>query len=562
MKIILSRDENPLNQDLHIGPWSVDPSSLLDENDFSIQIAPDPFVSSQAIQDLGEATSGYSHALMNDLAKTLNSVNNTEYSQGFWSTIAFPWLLTFVQVAYERQLRVLSLVRKYENEVIEICLIENNIEWGFKNSDDYFENGILNQSYNSWLLSRILERNLPSKWNVVYKSIVSKPRHADSSTQNLKTKFYASMKRRMRCRNVLGINFPESIIISLILIAKEKIPNHIKVMHNRREYEEKNSIEWSFNFKETLFASMPESFRKIPKQLQHAKNDAKYYILGPILNWNDSEKMHFANEVENGSKIIFTQHGGNYGNAMSYTFPGEIEYGQYKFISWGWTKQGHYDRNIIPLPSPFLSKLLPFYSKTSTLGFTDILIVATREYQYPYRIASVPQPMQRINSLKIKNILLDNLDVNLLCKIKYCPNPSKDNIYDYEPILAAKYPQIKILSKGLHTSMRKCRVVILDHPGTTLNIVLACNIPTICIWEKEAWDMCAEAEPYFEELRKSKILFHDPIEAANHINQKYDDVPIWWNSVDVQLARKSWALKYANANKKWKMHWLRMIWNL
>lgn len=63
-----------------------------------------------------------------------------------------------------------------------------------------------------------------------------------------------------------------------------------------------------------------------------------------------------------------------------------------------------------------------------------------------------------------------------------------------------KVPWAKFCEGYLHSKMIKCKITVLDHSGTTLNIALAANVPTICFWDKDAWAMCFQAEPYFDKL--------------------------------------------------------------
>ena len=59
-----------------------------------------------------------------------------------------------------------------------------------------------------------------------------------------------------------------------------------------------------------------------------------------------------------------------------------------------------------------------------------------------------------------------------------------------------------------------------------------------------------------DELKKNKIVFEDPKEAAIHINQNWGNLYQWWNSKDTIEARNSFftnlALYEDNPFPKWK----------
>ena len=43
---------------------------------------------------------------------------------------------------------------------------------------------------------------------------------------------------------------------------------------------------------------------------------------------------------------------------------------------------------------------------------------------------------------------------------------------------------IKVINGDLHKQILNCKLLVLDHPGTTLLIALAANIPVICFWNR------------------------------------------------------------------------------
>jgi len=52
----------------------------------------------------------------------------------------------------------------------------------------------------------------------------------------------------------------------------------------------------------------------------------------------------------------------------------------------------------------------------------------------------------------------------------------------------------------------------------------------------------------FEKLKKVGILHDDPISAAKHVLDIYNDIDSWWNRPDVLSARTQFTNKYAYSN--------------
>ena len=57
-------------------------------------------------------------------------------------------------------------------------------------------------------------------------------------------------------------------------------------------------------------------------------------------------------------------------------------------------------------------------------------------------------------------------------------------------------PDLKIINSDFHKRILNCYLLIIDHPGTTLNIAMAANIPTILFWDKNHFPLEKKAEKY------------------------------------------------------------------
>ena len=91
----------------------------------------------------------------------------------------------------------------------------------------------------------------------------------------------------------------------------------------------------------------------------------------------------------------------------------------------------------------------------------------------------------------------------------------------------------------------QCRLVVLDHHGTTLLQAFAAHVPTVLFWDREAWGLCPEAEALLDRLAEAGIWFPTAESAAMHIREIWDHVPDWWNSEKVLAARQAWCQSYA-----------------
>ena len=75
---------------------------------------------------------------------------------------------------------------------------------------------------------------------------------------------------------------------------------------------------------------------------------------------------------------------------------------------------------------------------------------------------------------------------------------------------------------------------------------MASNIPTIIFWDENYFELRESAKNDFEVLKKAKIFFSNPNEAAKHINEIWENVDLWWYNIDTVEAKKIFLNKYAN----------------
>ena len=76
------------------------------------------------------------------------------------------------------------------------------------------------------------------------------------------------------------------------------------------------------------------------------------------------------------------------------------------------------------------------------------------------------------------------------------------------------------------------------------------NIPTIVFNSKKNDHLIRDdAKKFYEILKDAKIFFDDEISLSNHINSIWENYDIWWNSENVQNAKKIFCDNYAYLNK-------------
>lgn len=557
-RIILSAIPDDFNaeKDILMGPWCFIGKEHLYPNWINFEFEPDPFKNIEEISRAAKITTYFAESYMIRLSKLLNEINETDHSVEFWRLIAFPWLLTLVQTTWERQLRVNQLIKKYKDSLIELNLLNNKVNLRFFDTIDFLKNGILNPNYNEWLFSRLFESIIPSMWKINWQEKNFSDVQTVYKDETLKHKLAKLYSNQFLSSTVYGIDRFTAVFFDLFLRIKslfisDFVSENIG-KNNRAE------IKWNLKWDDLVRATLPECFKSIKKFTKKKNLKARLLIVGPVLWYNEKTKLKLAYHIENGGKIIVTQHGGNYGNAKVYPFPTEIEYKHFAFFSWGWNKQENYFGNIIALPSPYLSKFNNKHKKKND----KLVLIGTQARLFSCRLDSIPQSLEQICYRSAKREFLLGLREDIFNSTLYRPYFSDIRSLKDQSYFEELFPNMGILNGNLYKQILKCKLIVLDHPGTTLNIAIAANIPIIGFWNEKAWAMCLQAEPFFNNMKKVGILWETGYQAAQKVNEIWDDLEEWWKQPELQKARKEWAWQYARTSKHWRRDWIKAIWNL
>ncbi|MDD5429062.1 MAG: hypothetical protein PHI58_07525, partial [Candidatus Omnitrophica bacterium] len=361
-RIILSTipdDFDPAN-DIPLGPWCF----LGKENvcpDWTELEFTDPYGSPEEMAAAAKESIAIGNEILPKLAKQLNSANGCNYSEGFWHDVLTTWLLTLIQTTQDRYSRITKLIERYGSEECTVDLANTKgVVWDFADTSDFMERGVFNVEYNKWVFSSVLEGRLPEKWSVTRSGPDTRPteRHHAANDPKLVIKDAGrkvlTWLRRGHGR-IYGFSPIESFLFSLYA---DLLPPKNKRYRDETRVNsavKKTDIDYDLYIQKTLpiyFLKLKEAVSSLPKTYKKGKIKC-----GSFFNYDDAAKVKFALARERGEVLVGVQHGGNYGNAKVFSVGGEAEYKQDAFISWGWTEQEDCKGNMVPLPSPYLSKV-------------------------------------------------------------------------------------------------------------------------------------------------------------------------------------------------------------
>ena len=148
--------------------------------------------------------------------------------------------------------------------------------------------------------------------------------------------------------------------------------------------------------------------------------------------------------------------------------------------------------------------------------------------------------------------IIDNLNEkiktnNLIIRF----NPRNFGLNEFETF-EEKYPNIKKDKQKINFNnlLSNTRIFLSPYLGTGYLETLAMNIPTIVFNSNKNYYLIRDdTKKFYKILKDAKIFFDDEISLSNHINSIWENHDIWWNSENVQNAKKIFCDNYAYLNK-------------
>jgi putative transferase (TIGR04331 family) len=488
------------------------------------------------------------------LVDELNRIHKLEKSEQYWETIIGTWLIAFIQVVYERYVTILDY-KKY-SEFTTLLLSENS----FTTPLSY---GVFTQKisqddkYNYQLYSQIIsflgndfssvEYNTADKYIFRHKSSLKKK--AFSSIFNffsknkditLSSPYFSNNRNLFRFLGKVNFNeFDDDFSF--------KFEKDLK----KREilFEQKNDNEFInllfYLFKHNFPILYLEGFKEFRGFVLSKKYPlSKVFVTATALHSNEIYKFFIA-ENRDKIKLILLQHGGGYGIYSISTLEFLERIIADKYLTWGWSEDS---KTISNSHEKLNKKIFP-----KKKGY--VLYVGKAPLKYIIRFSGTYNSSQN-TTIYLPKVLSFLSNIKNIRQFMYRGYIS-DIGFNISKEIRNSFPELKFddNSKKFHYRLKEAKLFVTDHVHTTYLETLAMNFPTVIFITKEVHSF---REPkYFKLLENAKILFYNEIEAAKHVNKIAENPEVWWNSDEVQTARKKFVHQYARTSENWAEEWIK-----
>ena len=500
--------------------------------------------------------------IVNELHYELNRIHSVSCSKKYWEILIGYWLGYFIQVCFDRYFMLKIAFEKY-GKLDYITFDRDPFSCVANDTHDFIPRP-LSDDYNEALYAQIIKLYYSKNVNIKTVDNISSFESSSNGSQikypNFINRFFNKIGDKFNNEFFIGTSLPRLVNIKLQLLAGE-FPCVRKSRFVGKFSLSKKIRQNFYFFKLEKIENLEDLIRvlvskNIPKIFLEGFHETKKCVKDK--GWSTSPKniytstSHYddeffkfwmASKIEKGTKINVFQHGGNYGTGkFSFFDYYDISISD-TFYSWGYKVNNN--QNVVPLGN---IKTINTFIKYKLNG-TGLLVMMDLS-RYSYMLYSVPISACQINRYIEEQILfLDNLIPSIRKKINIRLHRLDFSNFHQEKLLSKHNDLTFDKNLDIINSIKKCRIYISTYNATTYLESLYWNIPTICYWDPKYWEINDESKALFEVLISVGILYHDPVKAAHKINQVWDNVDAWWQSDELQNARKLFCNKYSKKIK-------------
>ena len=560
-----------------LGPWCL--RDLKEKEKYWDQIIFQPvFDNAAEIDEASNYILALSEHLIEDYSSRLNQLHQRRYSNQYWSILLMPWIIRSLELFFVRYLHL----KRYSNNEFRVSIFKDKAAPVFGQSREFY-NYLLTSHGNhlsyTLLIDHLKPKNLTINHDLENERVpITEDRKKINSPKNPQVilrkiqqaiRLLISKLTGVYIEGIKGINLLDHLAIGIksnfFKKTKMQLPIDNSVQNNNEILSEFQSqhIEFENFIHESLFKLIPTNFTD-----HFAFNESKANNRIKSLNLRnktlittgmggiDEHRFLLGGFKEIGGKLAFSQHGGwSYGMRKSFPTMAAIEYkcADY-FLSWGWTSHADYKVNAVPLPSPLLSKKTKSKKVDKNIIFVGSQIRLTND-----RIHSIIQTEQCQEYRREKTQFIDSLNDENLKNLLYRPYFSEVDSFPERNFLHSHFPKLNFLETNFDRKLMGAKCVVVDAPGTTINITLSADIPTILFWNTNYWTMEPDLEEICTKFMELKILHPNGKSAAKFLNSISGNIRSWWHSKEVVQIIDEYQAKYSMQSKNWKDAWIEFV---
>lgn len=540
------------------------------------RVLPSPWDDREAFHRAAQYLDEYSERLIPLLAEFLNSLHGVHHDARYWRILMGQWLVHALHVYYDRWVSVREALGAHP-DLTTFVVHEADHRYGI--APEEWVRLSLTDDFNLQLYSEVFSASgcdFPSRRLVAGESAPARAGIRERARDAVRRTITATSVVAAAARKG-GVLLHSSGYVARTDMAKMMAGSGFRIWPFEPVDEKAKTPEPSEPRRDEILgfpaADAFERFfharlaRMLPvavveqyqSKLRLAHRVSSSGVLATFGGWYSSEAFRFtaAEAHAGGARLAGIQHGGGYG--IMKAAPAE-KYEQRvadQFLAWGWADEGK-QTCLSNVPAGSLAR---FRNVKHDPAAKDILFLATEHPRYLYRFHSVPVSSQWERYYEWQACFLETLPSDLRPDIRFRGNPYFSAGQGQRERLASRFPWLQWDDEPQITeSLRRARVVVADHHSTSFLQVLVAGVPLILFWDPQLWELRPDAEDSFADLRRSGILFDDPVAAAEGVARAHGESrDAWWMSADVLATRTTFLNRFARISDRWRSDWTRTL---
>jgi putative transferase (TIGR04331 family) len=515
--------------------------------------------------DLTRITGAYER-ILEELAHQLNSQHGTDYSVAFWRITLGWWLYEFAQVLFDRW-RCLQQASEVCPTLSMIRRAPANAIPASRTSSEFFQE-IETDTWNERLYADLVEASptlgikiqaleADDSQRVALSAVLKQvPSPRTGSFRSVVAESLTRLLGKSGSRYFLHADYLPPLSKLKLEALLGQPPRRIRVVSPELVEARADHRSWELpssdgdDFEALLARQIP---RYLPTVFLEGFSDncdkaarlnwpsnPKVLLTAVAFAGDDLWKLYAAKRVEEGSRLILTQHGGGYGvSAWDAREDFELAIAD-RFLTWGWKRSD--SPHAQPAPA---TKLVGVKRRLSRTQGSCVLVTMSAP-RYSFRLSSFPigPQLERYlgDQFRFTSALSPTVKSDLIVRLY-----SIDYGWDIEERWRDHEPEVTLDLgySSLESVLLNARLFVGTYNATTFLETFSRDIPSVVFWDPTLWELRPEAVPRYEMLRSAGVLFDDPVECARHVNSIWEDVPKWWASSDVQRAVTEFRTQYA-----------------
>jgi hypothetical protein len=545
---------------LPAGPWCfAGREELFPEWETRFSFAPDVLADAAALERIKRQAWALTARCLPLVAEALGRRQGAELPAAFWETALIPSLLIISQILAERRARTQRLIEHWGRTPLRVPLLPEDCTFGFHSDRELGKGAFFGHEYNHWIFSLLLRPLLPPAWEEI-----RLPRVDGDFSPSRRPGFRERLRAGAR-RFVYALPFPrirgfspfQSLLFSLALLRNRSADDRSFSPAELAGGGGAPDAPLPFDPLPLFLASLPRLITRarLPKRIPPAARKRVRVANAAFLE-DTKYRMRLAAWCGAGHRLVCIQHGGNYGMLRCAAAAPLEEYNRHAFITWGWRAQSPLRGNFIPLPHARVVALEDAHRERAD----KLVFVGNGMELFPSRLDSRPNPAQIVEYRRAKGRFLGALPPEVLARVLYRPYFDVPAALLDHPWVRERFPRVGRCVGPLDAAMLSCRLMVIDHHGTTLNLAMAAGTPLLLYWDPRAWELCPEAEELLAALRGAGIWHPTPEEAAAKLVEIWGDVRVFWSSAPAREARSLWRERFASGGGAgFNARWMRAL---